>query len=130
MPCKDFFCAIHKYNHFTLRKTKTLRRVDKVSLDVLVKDTARLLKHGLSDEGIRGLFKEHTLFIDAERKKPLFANELGGARSLQGRMFPEYSIIVQEIDVKTIEASDSTIKSLLREAQNTNQMIAMKMDKV
>jgi len=67
--------------------------------------------------------------LDEAQTKPWLVDEAGNAKRVRGRLFTEYGIVIQEIDVKTAEASDPTIKALLREAGNANQMIAMKKDK-
>jgi len=78
-----------------------------VPYEKFVKDTANLIKDGIPADGIKGVFRHY------ENWKKI------------GREYDEYSLFIEETDVKSVVASEPKIRDLLREAQNTNQFIAL-----
>jgi len=79
-----------------------------VPYEHFVKDTANLIKNGSKDSGVKGVFRHY------ERLNKT------------GREYEEYSLFIEETDVKSVVASEPKIRDLLREAQNTNQLIALR----
>jgi hypothetical protein len=79
-----------------------------VPYEQFVKDTANLIKDGAQDSGVKGVFR----YYDRLKKT--------------GREYEEYSFFIEETDVKSVVASEPEIRDLLREAQNTNQVIALR----
>lgn len=79
-----------------------------VPYEQFVKDTANLIKDGAPGSSVKGVFR----FYDQWKK--------------MGREYEEYSFFIEETDVKSVAASEPKIRDLLREAQNTNQVIALR----
>jgi len=79
-----------------------------VPYEQFVKDTANLIKDGAPGSSVKGVFR----FYDQWKK--------------MGREYEEYSFFIEETDVKSVVASEPKIRDLLREAQNTNQFIALR----
>jgi hypothetical protein len=79
-----------------------------VPYEQFVKDTASLIKDGAKDSGVKGVFRYYK------------------SLNKTGREYEEYSFFIEETDVKSVVASESDIRDLLRQSQNTNQVIALR----